>query len=385
MAPNARRHTHDDPQPQTSRRHKDSLYQSSSGNIAPSAESDKSIQKFLTSTVPFAYTGDKLLWPAFEESLVTFLRGFGIPHVITPGYPTSAHFNPLHNQALHKYLLSCVRSTPTVLAVFRRAPSGDGYTAYCHLSEHYGMRDAAHLKAQLMFFAPTDNEQPLAVALRLGDLYAALELAEVYTDQYEMVAKVLSFLEDFPSSDYGGVYSRIEEASTTRGITFEEAISWISKRQQILFDRQALQEVVPRTRPVYKSAVVDPTTDDNGTGSTTVNVAATHRDQPTDKHRPDKRSPREPCTQTPGLFLKRESQECRVNDCKTPTRSRLCEEHALQLISKKAKSLPCSTPKYVGKELKHAYYAVQPAQGSKPEYRGILIRSAADEKIANPT
>jgi hypothetical protein len=55
------------------------------------------------------------------------------------------------------------------------------------------------------------------------------------------------------------------------------------------------------------------------------------------------------------------------------------------LISKKAKSLPCLTPKHVGKELKHAYYAVQPAQGSKPEHRGILIRSAADEKIANPT
>ena len=249
------------------------------------------------------------------------------------------------------------------------------------------MRDSAHLKAQLMFFAPTDNEQPLAAALRLGDLFAALELAEVNTDQYDMVAKVLSFLEDFPASDYGGVCNRIEEASTTRGITFEEAISWISKRQQIIFDRQALREVVPRTRPVYKAAVVDPTTDDNGITmlSTTANVAVTHRDQPTDQHRPDKRPPREPCTQTPGLYLKRESQECRVNDCKTPIRSRLCEEHALQLISKKAKSLPCLTPKYVGKELKHAYYAVQPAQGSKPEYRGILIRSAADEKIANPT
>jgi hypothetical protein len=169
-------------------------------------------------------------------------------------------------------------------------------------------------------------------------------------------------------------------------ITFEEAISWISKRQQIIFDRQVLREVAPRMRPVHKAAVVDPDTDTASTMalSTTANVAATHCDQPTDQHRPDKRPPREPCAQTPGLFLKRESQECRVNDCKTPTRSRLCEKHALQLVSRKTKSSPCLTPKHVGKELKHACYAVQPAQGSKPEHLRIPIRTDADEKLANP-
>jgi hypothetical protein len=49
-----------------------------------------------------------MLWPAFEESAVTSLRGYGIPHVILPGRPSSEVFNPLYNQALYTCLLSCV-------------------------------------------------------------------------------------------------------------------------------------------------------------------------------------------------------------------------------------------------------------------------------------
>ena len=71
--------------------------------------------------------------------------------------------------------------------------------------------------------------------------------------------------------------------------------------------------------------------------------------------------------------LRRVAAPCRVDGYSTSSHSRLCEEHALQLVSKKAQSLVCTTQ---GVQ-RHAYYAVNPAVGNKPEWRGILIRDAA--------
>jgi hypothetical protein len=102
-------------------------------------------------------------------------------------------------------------------------------------------------------------------------------------------------------------------------------------------------------------------------------LAATHRKGPAGTA-----PPREPCPQTPGLKLKRVAGECRVDGCKTPSRSRLCNEHALQLSAQKVKFLPCTT----NGETRCACYVVQPAEGSKPAWQGTLIKDeAAHHKI----
>ena len=70
-------------------------------------------------------------------------------------------------------------------------------------------------------------------------------------------------------------------------------------------------------------------------------------------------------------------------DCKAPTRSRLCEEHFLQLQARKAKFLVCAVPRRgAGGDnppppiTKYAHYVVQAASGDKKEWRGVLFRDA---------
>jgi hypothetical protein len=394
MPPRARRFTDARPQPQTSRRTQDVLYQStiSSSVQATSEKQQSAIIKYVTA-VPKEVTFDGSLrnWPAFEDVLLTFLRGHGIAQTINADYNTSADFQPTHNEALYTFLLSAVSKHPTVYAVFRRAPSGDGNSAYCFLSAHYGVRDPSTLMAELQYFTPHDAENPFATALRLGTLYADLSLADKPHHDWEKVAKLLDFLEGCPQADFGAVSSRIEDASNSRGISFDEAVTWLGHRQSTLDSRMAVSAIVPRTRPVYQAAVHH--TDESPQSSPPaknsmeqqfqelqksvgVFMAANHRHQPPPKA---PMTPRENCPQTPGLKLRRIAAPCRVDGCSTPSRSRLCEEHALQLVSKKARSLPCTT----NAETRFAHYGHTPAAGSKPEWRGILIRDAAAERDAN--
>jgi hypothetical protein len=193
----------------------------------------------------------------------------------------------------------------------------------------------------------------LATALRLGTLYADLKLAGKPHEVYEMVRKLLDILEADPSNDVRSVLSRIEDATNTRGISYDEATSWIGHRQSILDSRAAVAAIVPRSRPVYKADVQpdisksdtqapsspqSDLTQDELQHMVQVYLSTQHRKNPRTDYR--KSGPgRAPCPQTPGLFLKREAAPCRVDGCSTPSFSRLCEEHALQLVSKKAQSL----------------------------------------------
>ena len=109
-----------------------------------------------------------------------------------------------------------------------------------------------------------------------------------------MVAKLIDLLEHSPQADFGATTSRIEDASNSRGITFDEAMSWIGHRQSILDSRSAVASIVPRTRPVYKSAVISdealPPTDSTPTETQTkiaelqatvdIFLADNHRHQP---------------------------------------------------------------------------------------------------------
>jgi hypothetical protein len=105
-------------------------------------------------------------------------------------------------------------------------------------------------------------------------------------------------------------------------------------------------------------------------------LAATHRHQPplVQGETTPRRPPKEKCTQTPGLRLKREAGPCRADGCETPSRSRLCEECNCKLIAKKAKFLPCATEGVT----RYAHYVVQAPQGSQPAWRGILMKSELD-------
>ena len=312
-----------------------------------------------------------------------------------------------HNQALYKFLFQCVSKSPSPYAVLKRAPLDDGYTGYCYLSQKYGVRDPAALTLQLQFFRPSDNEQPLEVAIRLDDLYNELGMAGKPTPEWERVEKLLNFLEDFPQQDYGGVYSRIEDQLGCRGITYSEATSWIGRRQNTLEKRAALQDIVPRTRPTYVAdiapapAAAGPSEEpdasilaaallhlqkDQASASTVqvevdravaAYIAANHRDSAKGKRTS------EPCPQTPGLPLRLVARECRVVGCKAPTRSRLCEEHFLQLQACKVKFLTCAiTRSDDSVETKYAHYHVTPAAGSKKEWRGILFKNEAAHKTA---
>jgi type II secretory pathway component PulM len=69
---------------------------------------------------------------------------------------------------------------------------------------------------------------------------------------WEMIARLLEFMEDLPSADFGAVASRIEDATTSRGIEFDEAVTWIGHRQSVLDSRASVKAIVPRSRPVYK-------------------------------------------------------------------------------------------------------------------------------------
>ena len=226
----------------------------------------------------------------------------------------------------------------------------------------------------------------MAAALRLEDLYNSLALAGKPTDEWERVDKLLFFLEDFPKDDYGQVCSRIEDQATQRGMTFAEAVSWIGKRQAIIERRAARADIVPRTRPAYAAKIVDPASSvEPGTVAAEVVppasqafIAATQRTNPDDRTR------REPCPQTPGLHLHPFARECRAVDCKAPTRSRLCEEHFLQLQSRKAKFLVCAVPPRGGggpnptqeRNTKYAHYIVQEATSERKAWRGVLFKDA---------
>ena len=101
----------------------------------------------------------------------------------------------------------------------------------------------------------------------------------------------------------------------------------------------------------------------------TVLLAAKQRQKPNGE-----RPPLEKCPQTPGLYLRRIASKCRVDGCATNSRSRLCEEHYLQLMTQKVKSLPCT----LAAATKYAVYQTTPAAGPKPEWKGITIRDAKD-------
>jgi hypothetical protein len=389
MPPRSRRFATDNPTPFSSRRAKDALYhtQNGAGSSDHTHVSDKqesAIIKYVThSKTDASFDGNVRHWPAFEDILLSFLRGHGIAHTIEDGYLLHPSFSMTHNEALYTFLLAAVSKHPTVYAVFRRAPSGDGHTAWCYLSSHYGVRDPSALLAELQFFTPYDSETPFATALRLSTLYADLSQADKPHAEWEMVAKLIDILEHSPQADFGATTSRIEDASNSRGITFDEAMSMIGHRQSILDSRSAVASIVPRTRPVYKAAVLsnltEPPPPPPSSNTTTqiaelqatvdVFLAGNHRHQPPPK---SQAPPREKCPQTPGLHLRRVAAPCRVDHCSTPTRSRLCEEHALQLISRKAKFHTCTTdnvPKY-------ALYGITPADGATPEWRGIVMRDS---------
>jgi hypothetical protein len=104
---------------------------------------------------------------------VTYLRGYGIPHVILPGHPSSEGFNPLHNQAFTRTIST---TKPSHVPTFLRQGNAHRPCCFptstirrrlhCLLSplrtlELYGMRDASHLKAQLMFLPPLTTNNPL--------------------------------------------------------------------------------------------------------------------------------------------------------------------------------------------------------------------------------
>ena len=108
-------------------------------------------------------------------------------------------------------------------------------------------------------------------------------------------------------------------------------------------------------------------------------IAATQRDNPKGRRtgEPD------PDPQTPGLQLRLVARECRVVGCKAPTRSRLCQEHFLQLQAVKVKFLTCAVPRSDGTiETKYAHYHITPAAGSKAEWRGVLFKNEAAHKAA---
>jgi hypothetical protein len=335
--------------------------------------------------------------------------------------------NPQHNEALHSYISLCVSSTASARAVFRRAPSGDGHAAHCYLSERCGILNPVELAAKLFAFTPCDTETPIDLARRLGELFDQLEDAGKPQQEWEKIAKLLILLEAHPKDDFGNVASRIEEAAETRGILYSEARAWVSNRVTTLDVRTAYREIVPRTRSVFKASVQpasetpgDISAHDPGAisvptpehspapapvpsaapppslssspapdwgvlftdvaalqeQSRQVFLAATHRHQPPffQGETTPRRPPKEKCTQTPGLRLKREAGPCRADGCETPSRSRLCGECNCKLIAKKAKFLPCATEGAT----RYACYVVQAPQGSQPVWRGILMKSELD-------
>jgi hypothetical protein len=349
----------------------------------PTKATEKELRKFIAGVDAIHFNGDGSSWPVFEEAVVSFLRAHGI--VLNEGHLTSPDFDPLHNMALYQFLFKCVKQNVAVFAVLRRAPSGDGHAGCCFLSEQCGMRDFAAIQTCIQFFQPHESELPLAAALRLEGLCDELDLAGKPTPDWERVERLLTVLSEF--QNFTSVYERLEEASSTRGITYKEAATAIGKRQTTLDKRATLANIVPRSRPVHqitqRTTVPDlPPTQDTGSSSAEVPVpswasaflAATHRKGPSGGS-----PPREPCTQTPGLKLKRVAGECRVDGCKTPSRSRLCNEHALQLSAHKVKFLPCT----LNGETRCAYYVVQPAEGSKPAWQGILIKDEAAHRKLN--
>ena len=279
----------------------------------------------------------------------------------------------------------------------------DGHAAHCFLSQKCGVRDPAAITMLVQVFAPHDAEKPLEMALRLEDLYNDLDLAGKSTPEWERVEKLLNFLEGFPQMDYGAVYSRIEDQLTCRGITYREATSWVAKRQSTLEHRAALKDIVPQSRPTYLSntsngsSAADPaptSVPDNAALATIMQllqaapaadptpaveafIAATQRDNPKG------RRTGEPDPQTPGLQLRLVARECRVVGCKAPTRSRLCQEHFLQLQAVKVKFLTCAITRSDDTiETKYAHYHVTPAAGSKAEWRGVLFKNEAAHKAA---
>ena len=398
MPPRARAFTNGTPQPQISRRIKDTLYQSKMASsmankpIKTTEKQQSALVKYVTSVPKAIFNGNTRTWPIFENMLRSFLRGHGISHTIEPGYLDSTEFDTTHNEALYIFLLSAVSHNPSVHGILQRAPNGDGHTAYCYLSTHYGVRDPSTLIAELTFFQPGDTETAFACALRLGTLYTDLAAAHKPHEDWEMVAKLLVLLEDLPAADFGAVASRIEDATNSRGITYEEAVTWIGHRQSILDSRASVLAIVPRARPVYKAAVDQQSSDINNedesihrhpsemtnaelqdsikdlTSSLSVFMATDHRHQPKSGL-----PPKECCPQTPGATLRRTAHPCRVDGCEQLSRSRLCEEHYLQLVSKKVKNLPCTTKGIT----KFAVYQENKPEGGK-EWSGILIRETSN-------
>jgi len=393
MSPGSKIFLADTPLPHTSQRARDQEY---SDDIRRSesvtADNDKSILKFISEVKPVIFDGVPTNWPPVEDAIQSFLRAHGISHVLRPGYLKSAGFKMAHNQALYKFLFLCVSKTPSVHAVLSRAPRDDGHAAFCYLSQQCGVRDPAALQLQIQFFTPYDQERPMAAALRLEDLFNSLALAGKPTGEWERVDKLLFFLEDFSKDDCGQVCSRIEDQATQRGMTHAEAVNWIGKRQAILERRAARADIVPRTRPTYAAKISDPALPTNAdpppqqgpmVGVPPVSspnaqafIAATQRSNPNDRNR------REPCPQTPGLHLHPVARECRAVDCKAPTRSRLCEEHFLQLQSRKAKFIVCAVPQRgsaptdTQRNTKHAHYVVQDATSERKAWRGVLFKDA---------
>jgi hypothetical protein len=402
MSPGSRIFITDEPVPHTSQRARDQKYRTDLATVTvTSPDNNKSILKFITDVKPVVFDGVPTNWPPVEDAIQSFLRAHGISHVLKPGYKQSAGFNVNHNQALYKFLFLCVSKTPAVYAVLRRAPMDDGHTGFCYLSQQYGVRDPAALQLQIQFFTPFDQEKPMAAALRLEDLYNSLSMAGKPTDDWERIDKLLFFLEDFPKGDYGSVCSRIEDQATQRGMTYAEAVSWLGKREIILDRRAARADIVPRSRPTYIIHNANPASPPaNGGGSADAAASSTETPGPpgtqafippasqafiaaTQRTNPDDRKRREPCPQTPGLHLHPVARECRAMDCKAPTRSRLCEEHFLQLQARKAKFLVCAVPRRgAGGDnppppiTKYAHYVVQAASGDKKEWRGVLFRDA---------
>ena len=149
MSPAARRFHQATPQPHTSVRWVDVEFESPRVRSSHSTDAaETTLIKLLTTVKVVPFNGARPNWPPFEEGVRTFLRQHGIVGALSPGYLETDR-NPQHNEALHSYISSCVSSTASVCAVFRRAPSGDGHTACCYLSERHGILNPVELAAKL--------------------------------------------------------------------------------------------------------------------------------------------------------------------------------------------------------------------------------------------
>ena len=288
-----------------------------------------------------AFSGDDADWLAFKEDVFRVAGVNDLEQVLDPDYYQSVEFDARDNKLMYFLLQKAVSGSLTAHAHFKKARLLDGNGAYFELLNAYTM--AAPAKAMLLLqelnlFRMEPGERLSVFGARLLKLFEDISLLEgdhaIHFKDTQKLNYLLSAIRHEP--DLKETYVFIEQSQSRGTITFEEALTALTRRCESLRADQALAEgaggrrqgyIATATPVMAVAATITPEDCDSLSKADLVALITT-------------RNKRHQLGDTKRASTVAEGTACLVKDCMTLCLMPICPIHYAEMVCGKTPRLP---------------------------------------------